>query len=167
MKKVFRFITGSVSSNANSYEIIYLLFRLHLGLSIALGAGLPKMFHKINENGPDDWSNKAFGASEWFINQVNDIGFTFISPSFWAYLAIYGEFIGGILIAIGLFTRLSAMQLAFQFFIISFLWYESPEPIVGMYFQQLFFFGYLLITAYGSGKYSLDKLLFQSKKAAI
>ena len=167
MKKVFRFITGSVTCNSKSYEAIYVLFRLHLGLSIALGAGLPKMFHKINEKGPEDWSNKAFGASEWFINQVSDLGFTFISPSFWAYMAIYGEFIGGILIAIGLFTRLSALQLTFQFFVIAFLWHDSPDFITGMSYQQLFFFGYLIITAYGSGKYSLDKLLFNREKAAI
>lgn len=163
MKKLIRFFTGSATVDSKLFAVCYLIFRLHLGLSIALGAGLPKMFHKINENGSEDWENKTFGASSWFINQVHDIGFTFPSPSFWAYMAIYGEFIGGLLIAFGLLTRFSALQLAFQFFIIAYIWFEGQEPIVGMSYQQLFFVSYLLIFAIGSGPYSLDKLLFRKK----
>lgn len=167
MKKIVQFFTGSVAVESKLFAICYLLFRLHLGLSIALGAGLPKMFTKINENGGDDWDNKIFGTSSWFINQVSDLGFTFPSAKFWAYMAIYGEFIGGILIAFGLLTRLSALQLAFQFFIISYIWYDSPEPVIGMYYQQLFFMAYLLIFAIGSGRYSLDKVFFNKIKAPV
>lgn len=112
---------------------------------------------------PWEWSNLNFGTSSWFIEQVNGLGFSFPSPSFWAYIAIYGEFIGGICIAIGLLTRFSALQLAFQFFVISFLWYDKPEPIYGMYYQQLFFFCFLLIAGKGGGNYSLDSFIFQER----
>jgi uncharacterized membrane protein YphA (DoxX/SURF4 family)/sorbitol-specific phosphotransferase system component IIA len=162
MKKLITFLTGSLPQQSIVFQSIYLLFRLHVGLSMAIGAGLAKVFHKINEKGTGDWSNLAFGVPEWFVKQVGDIGFTFISPSFWAYLAVYGEFIGGLLIALGLLTRLSALQLAFQFFVVSYVWYENPEPIVGMYFQQLIFFAFLMIFAVGDGKYSLAGL-WQSK----
>ncbi|NUO02827.1 MAG: DoxX family membrane protein [Saprospiraceae bacterium] len=121
------------------FQIIWLLFRLHAGISIAIGAGYSKL-----------------SMPEWFTQQVGDIGFTFPSPFFWAWLAVWGEFMGGLLIALGLFTRLAAFQLAFQFFVISFIWYEAPEPITGMYYQQLFFWVFVLITVIGGGKFSLD-----------
>ncbi len=158
MKRIIAFLTGSIQQESITFNSIYLLFRLHVGLSIAIGAGLSKVFHKINEKGPEDWSNLALGVPDWFVKQVGEIGFTFISPTFWAYLAVYGEFIGGLLIAFGLLTRLSALQLAFQFFVVSYIWYGDPAPIVGMYYQQLFFFAFLMVFAVGDGKYSLAGL---------
>jgi uncharacterized membrane protein YphA (DoxX/SURF4 family) len=155
---------GSVKTDSVIFNWGYFLFRVYAGLSIALGAGLSKVFHKINEKGSDGWDNMAFGASDWFINQVKDIGFTFISPSFWAYLAIYGEFLGGLLIAFGLFTRLSSIQLAFQFFIVSFVWYDSPEFMTGMYYQQLIFWSFVMTYAAGDGKYSLTNLFSTIKE---
>jgi uncharacterized membrane protein YphA (DoxX/SURF4 family) len=158
MKKWLSYVTGSIAPQSNWFEGIYLLFRLHLGLGIAIGAGLSKVFHKIDDKGTDDWANLALGVPEWFVKQVADLGFTFISPEFWAYLAVYGEFMGGLLIAFGLLTRLSAAQLAFQFFVISYVWYEAPMPIVGMYYQQLYFFAFLMALAVGDGRFSLATL---------
>jgi hypothetical protein len=80
----------------------------------------------------------------------------------WAWLACWGEFVGGLLIAFGLLTRLGAFQLAFQFFVIAFLWYEKPEFIVGMNYQQLLFWCFVLVTAVGGGRYSLDYMLLHN-----
>jgi len=148
-------ISGTSQSGTPTFELVYALFRFYCGISIALGAGLSKVFHKIDETGPKEWSNLAFGAPEWFVKQVESIGFTFLSPGLWAYLAIYGEFIGGLLIAVGLFTRISALQMTFQFFVVSFIWYESPVPFT-MYYQQLIFWSFALIAAVGGGQFSLD-----------
>jgi uncharacterized membrane protein YphA (DoxX/SURF4 family) len=144
-KNIASFMLGTSMPNQGFANIIWLLFRLHIGLSIAIGAGLPKMKDGL--------------APEWFVKQVADLGFTFISPTFWATLASWGEFVGGICIAIGLLTRFNALQLAFQFFVISFLWYDNPVPFVGMYVQQLFFFCYLLVAAFGGGTFSVDYLI--------
>jgi uncharacterized membrane protein YphA (DoxX/SURF4 family) len=154
---------GSAPSGTRTYEITYAFFRFYCGFSIAIGAGLSKVFHKIDEAGGTDWGNLAFGVPDWFVKQVGEIGFTFISPSFWAYLAVYGEFIGGLLIAVGLFTRISALQLAFQFFVVSFLWYDAPMPF-DMYYQQLIFWSFVLISALGGGQFSVDNWL---KKKAL
>jgi uncharacterized membrane protein YphA (DoxX/SURF4 family) len=148
-------------------NIVYLLFRLHVGISIALGAGLSKVFHKINEKGSEDWSNLVFGVPDWFVKQVGEIGFTFISPSFWAHLAVYGEFLGGLFIAFGFLTRLSALQLTFQFFVIAFVWYDEPSFIRGMYYQQLFFWAFALIAALGGGVFSLDRLIASKNTKSI
>jgi uncharacterized membrane protein YphA (DoxX/SURF4 family) len=146
MKKYIRsFLFGTSLPNDRILNLAWLLFRLHIGISIAFSAGLPKM--------------TGFGAPDWFVKQVADIGFTFPSPALWATLAVWGEFFGGIQIAIGLFTRFAALQLAFQFFVISYIWYNEPEPLTGMYFQQLYFFCYLLTMVAGGGRFSLDALI--------
>ncbi|GAA4380128.1 DoxX family protein [Hymenobacter koreensis] len=132
-------------------DAVWLLFRLHIGLSIADGAGWAKLTNLAavaNAQVP--------GPPDWFVQQVAGLGFTFPSPYFWAGAAVWGEFVGGLLIALGLFTRWSGLQLAFQFFVVAFLWYENPSPITGMYFQQLLFWGFALVTVLGGGRYSLD-----------
>jgi uncharacterized membrane protein YphA (DoxX/SURF4 family) len=147
-----------IQAQGLGFEVMYALFRFYCGISMAYGAGLAKVFHKIDEAGGMQWSNLEFGAPTWFVEQVQGIGFTFISPSFWAYLAIYGEFLGGLLIAIGFLTRISAIQMAFQFFVVAFIWYESPMPFA-MYYQQLIFWSFALIAVVGSGRFSVDNWL--------
>lgn len=131
----------------------WLLFRLHIGLSIAIHAGWPKM--------------NTLAAPGWFNDQVAGLGFTFPSPAFWATLASWGEFVGGIGIALGLLTRFNAFQLAFQFFVISFIWFDKPEPLTGMYFQQTLFWAYVLTVFAGSGRFSIDHLLLNRRKVII
>ena len=146
---------SSAPADSTLVHIAYTLFRFYCGIGMAIGAGLFKVFHKIDEKGGTEWSNLAFGIPDWFVKQVHDIGFTFISPDFWAALAVYGEFIGGLLVAIGLFTRISAIQMSFQFFVVAFIWYEHPMPFE-MYYQQWIFWSFVLISAIGGGRYSLD-----------
>lgn len=152
MKKKFAaFMFGSSFEATNTANLAMLLLRVHIGLSLAIQAGLPKMQEGL--------------APDWFVKQVGEIGFTFISPTFWATIASWGEFIGGLCLALGLLTRFSALQLAFQFFVISFIWYDKPEPIVGMYFQQTLFWGYVLFAFVGGGKFSLDYLIVAKRKS--
>ncbi|RYY92430.1 MAG: DoxX family protein, partial [Chitinophagaceae bacterium] len=100
-------------------------------------------------------------APEWFEKQVDGIGFSWPSPLFWATVASWGEFVGGLLLAFGLLTRLMALQLAFQFFVIAFMWYDEPAPLTGMYYQQLLFWGFVLVLAGGGGRFSIDNLLLR------
>lgn len=151
-------LLGPTPSGVLSFQIAYTLFRVYCGISMAIGAGFSKVFHKIDEQGGTDWANLAFGVPDWFVKQVGDIGFTFISPAFWAYVAVYGEFIGGLLVALGLLTRISALQMAFQFFVVSFIWYDEPMPFA-MYYQQLIFWAFFLISAAGGGRFSIDHWL--------
>lgn len=146
-----QFLFGSTFNGNKAFNISWLLFRFYSGISIAIGAGWPKM-------------NQVM-APGWFVDQVNTLGFTFPSPHFWAAAAAWGEFVGGLCIAFGFFTRLSAIQLAFQFFVVSFIWYNEPLPMVGMYYQQLIFWGFVLIAAAGSGKYSVDSYIMNRKPA--
>lgn len=144
---VIQFLFGSSIGNNRLLNIGYLLFRLHIGLSMAIHAGFPKM--------------KDILAPGWFAEQVAGLGFTFPSPQFWAMAASWGEFVGGLMIALGLLTRVASIQLAFQFLVIAFLWYDKPEFLTGMYFQQLYFWCFLFCSVAGSGSYSLDALILK------
>lgn len=152
-QKLQQLLMGSSLPDNTTLNIGWLLFRLHIGLSIAIHAGWPKM--------------SSLAAPGWFNDQVAGLGFTFPSPAFWATLASWGEFVGGIGIALGILTRFNAIQLAFQFFVISFLWYDKPEPLTGMYFQQTLFWGYVLTVFAGSGRFSIDHYLLKRQQIRI
>lgn len=143
---------GSSFRGNKAFELAWLLFRFYIGFTIAIGAGWPKM----NE----------LAAPGWFVKQVSDLGFTFPSPAFWAAAASWGEFVGGLCIAIGLLTRFSALQLAVQFFVVAFIWYNEPAPFVGMYYQQLLFWGFVVIAVGGSGRFGLDTWIINRKQNA-
>lgn len=149
-----KFLFSSITGYNKKMNIAWLVFRVYIGLSMALNAGLPKITARLT-------------APDWFSKQVGEIGFAFPSPVFWATIASWGEFLGGLLITIGLFTRISAIQLAFQFFVVSFIWYNEPMPIVGMYYQQLLFWGYVLIAVGGAGTISIDQWILRRKSSII
>ncbi|MBS4065949.1 MAG: DoxX family protein [Chitinophagaceae bacterium] len=150
-----QFLFGSTLNGTKWFNIAWLLFRFYIGFTIAIGAGWPKMYE--------------ITAPGWFVKQVGELGFTFPSPAFWAAAAAWGEFVGGLCIAFGFFTRISAIQLAFQFFVVAFIWYNEPAPMIGMYYQQLLFWGFVLIAVAGAGKYSVDHWIMNkpSSKSSI
>ncbi|UOG76674.1 DoxX family protein [Hymenobacter tibetensis] len=150
-------------------DITWLLFRLHLGLSIAVGAGWSKLVHLTTTH---EAAKLAVGTAplappDWFVQQVANLGFTYPSPYSWAWLAAWGECVGGLLVAVGLLTRWNGLQLAFQFLIIAFLWYKEPELLVGMYYQQLLFWAFALTAAVGGGRYSLDYWMLQKRGSLL
>jgi putative oxidoreductase len=75
------------------------------------------------------------------------------------------ELAGGLLLFAGLFTRLAALLIAVTMFYISFfvgtgkIWYEDQHPFMFVLLALVFFF-------IGSGKYSLDHLLWNKKLTA-
>lgn len=119
-------------------------FRVRLGLLICWG-GLAKCL--------------PLPAPTWFVEMVGKLGFTYPSPVLWAVLAIWGEALGGLLLALGLWTRWAAAQLAFQFAVIAFLWYDQPEFLTGLYLQQEMFWALALLLGLGGGAWSLDAVL--------
>lgn len=119
-------------------------FRARLGLLICWG-GLAKCL--------------PLPAPTWFVEMVGKLGFTYPSPVLWAVLAIWGEALGGLLLALGLWTRWAAAQLAFQFAVIAFLWYDQPEFLTGLYLQQEMFWALALLLGLGGGAWSLDAVL--------
>lgn len=75
-----------------------------------------------------------------------------------AYLAAYGEFLGGVLIGLGLFTRLAALNcmVIIGVAIASVHWGQGYK---GMEFQLLILVSSLQLLISGAGSISLDKII--------
>ena len=94
--------TGSAVS-----DVALLIVRVSIGLLIALGHGKGKLFH-----------DGTFGIPEQLIQGTAKLGFP--APTFFAWCSVLTEFLGGLLLAIGLFTRPVAAFLAFNMVVAAF-----------------------------------------------
>lgn len=75
---------------------------------------------------------------------------------FWAWLVTLVEFLGGILLVIGLWTQLAALVLAIEFLVIIF-WVQRGKPFVGgREFDFLIFMALLALLVLGPGALALD-----------
>ncbi|HEX7847650.1 MAG TPA: DoxX family protein [Chitinophagaceae bacterium] len=101
-------------------------------------------------------ADKMNGYADW----LTDLKFPL--PAFMAYAGKICELAGGIFLAIGLFTRISAVALVITTFVIAFVMGE-PEFLAadGVVLLMLIFLHFLLT---GPGKWSLDHVLFKPKK---
>jgi len=116
-----------------------LLFRLFVGLSMAFAHGLGKM-----------------PPSDQMVETVTAIGFPL--PIVFAWCAALSEFVGGLLIAVGLFTRPAALFLGFTMGVAGLVVHGSDQFKVKE-LAFVYFFASLLFVFHGAGKYSLDKLI--------
>ncbi|WP_035476213.1 DoxX family protein [Aliagarivorans taiwanensis] len=81
-----------------------------------------------------------------------------------AYLAAYGEVIGGILIAAGLATRLAALNCA-VIMLVAIVNVHLGQGFKGMEFQLLILVASLQLLITGAGRWSLDALVFGKRSA--
>ena len=87
----------------------------------------------------------------------------FSSPAFVVYIGKSAELVAGILLTIGLFTRLASLVLIATMLYIAFyvgsgkIWYEDQHPFLFVLLGLVFFFS-------GSGKWSVDEWLQRKKK---
>lgn len=116
-----------------------LLFRLFIGLAMAFAHGLGKM-----------------PPPDRLVEGVTAMGFPM--PIVFAWCAALSEFIGGILIATGLFTRLSALALGFTMAVAAFV-AHAADPFNNKEMALLYLFSCVLLIFTGAGKYSLDKII--------
>lgn len=120
-------------------DLSILSLRLYAGLAMAFGHGIHKM-----------------PPSDQFLGGVESLGFPM--PVVFAWAAALSEFIGGLLIAVGLFTRPAALGLAITMAVAGFL-VHAQDPFM----KKEMAFLYLVISLYflfnGAGKLSIDSKL--------
>lgn len=138
------FIIGQIPINKVSGNIALLLIRFYAGFTI-MSAGLDKLPLK-----------------DWMVDQVTSIGFPF--PTLFAWIATFSEFAFGLLLVLGIMTRLSAMMLAITMGVAAF-GFHKVFPLVDMHITQYFFWIFVLFMFFGAGKYSIDYYLFNAKNA--
>ncbi len=132
-----RFLFGSAPGF--TVDITVLFLRVSSGLMMALLHG---------------WSKVP--PSEKFITGVTELGFP--APLFFAWCAGLAELVGGLLIAVGLFTRPAALFLAFTMGVAAFGRHLN-DPFDRKELSLLYLGISLFFLAYGAGKVSLDRFL--------
>lgn len=125
----------------NNPNLGLLLFRLFIGLSMAFAHGLGKL-----------------PPSDRLIDGVAALGFPL--PFLFAWMAGLSEFVGGILIAAGIFTRSAAAFLGFTMLVAAFgVHANDPYNIKEM--ALLYLFSCLMLLFVGPGNLSLNRFLPQ------
>lgn len=121
----------------------FLVLRLFAGLVMAFAHGLGKLPPKAG-----------------FVGAVSGLGFP--APELFAWAAGLSEFVGGILIALGLLTGPSALFLGFTMLVAAFGAHGSdPFNIqeLSLFYLSVYFFFVL----YGGGRFSLDAIINRSR----
>jgi putative oxidoreductase len=150
-----KLLFGGVGSSAIG-DLGLLILRLGIGLMMALGHGKSKLF-----------ADGRFGPPEQLVQGIASMGFPAPTASAWA--AALAEFAGGILIAVGLFTRPASFALAFNMAVAAFLAHRADplfmsgagaakEPAV------LYLLPCVALMLIGPGRFSLDRLAMRKKK---
>lgn len=131
--------------SANSRDTGLLLLRLFAGFAMAFAHGY----------------NKVFGDNTKFVQGVEKMGFP--APEFFAVMAGFSEFFGGLLLALGLGTRVSSLLIAATMIVAGFIRHASDPfqtrelSLLYLYVAALFFF-------VGPGRYSLDWMIAKRKQ---
>lgn len=127
---------GTTEQNEIRTDFGLLIIRVFTGLAIAFGHGLGKI-----------------PPSERFIGGVAKLGFP--APDFFAWMAGLSEFVGGLLIAIGLLTRPSAFFLTITMCVAAFI-RHADDPFGGKEKALLFAAIAVMLIFTGAGRYSVD-----------
>jgi putative oxidoreductase len=115
------------------------LVRVVFGVLLSAAHGLPKVMDGVARH----------------TNTVTSLGFPF--PSFFAWLSALVELVGGLLIAVGLFTRPMAL-LAASTMVVA-LYRHRTDPFSGMEKAVLFLTVFVAMSLAGAGPWSLDTKL--------
>jgi putative oxidoreductase len=157
MKALNNFLFGGPGAATRAGDIGLLIQRLGFGLAIAIGHGMGKIYH-----------DGAFGLPDPFLNGVKAMGFP--APTAAAWIAALTEFLGGILLALGLLTRPVAIALVINMAVAAFVaMKDAPLFSTGgmsKEFPLLFFVAFLVFVFTGAGRFSVDKFLRKSGAAA-
>lgn len=125
------------------------IMRVGVGIIFILH-GYPKI-----AGGPEVWA-KLGGALAPF-------GITFV-PVFWGFMAAFSEFIGGMMIVLGLFTRVAGLMLFITMGVATSMHLNNGDPF-SKYSQPMLaaflFFGFLFIEP---GRYSMDNWILKKRK---
>jgi putative oxidoreductase len=124
----------SVAANAG-----LTLLRIFTGISIAAAHGIDKI-----------------PPGEGLVTRVGELGFP--APVVFAWAAALSEFLGGIFLALGLFTRLAAFFVACTM-LVAILGVHAADPYQKKELAFMYFFVAAAFVLKGSGDWSVDAFL--------
>ncbi|KFF10516.1 DoxX family protein [Chryseobacterium soli] len=136
------------NSNSSSVlkDIILLAVRVFVGFAM-LSHGFPKLQLLL-----------AGGKIEFF-------DFMGLGPQISLILTVFAEFACSILLILGLFTRISLGFLIFTMIIAAFV-VHGADPFEKREMAFIYLSIYLMIMAFGAGKFSVDHMIEKKKRAS-
>jgi putative oxidoreductase len=134
-----KFLLGSPSFRSPAADTGILLLRLFAGLALALVHGFGKL-----------------PPASGFVSRVGGMGFP--APELFAWAAALAEFGGGILLALGLFTRPAALIVAIHFVVVVFV-AHTGDPFRARELAMFFGIAAVTILLTGPGRYALDSII--------
>lgn len=144
MNKTLRaLVFGGTPLSSLAAEAAFTALRVFAGLSMSLAHGLGKL-----------------PPGEQFVGFVGKLGFP--APSLFAWAAALSEFLGGILLAIGLFTRPAAFFVLFTMGVAAFK-VHAADPYLKKELAFLYGVIALAFTLVGAGRLSIDSLIRKGK----
>ncbi len=131
-------------------DIGLLILRLGIGIMF-MGHGLPKLIA-----GPEKWlilggTMKALGVD--------------FAPMVWGFMAGFSEFVGGMLLALGFFTRPACFFLLTTMIVATSMHISKGDPFLKYSHAMEAGFLFLSLIFIGPGKYSLDDLFCSTRRA--
>lgn len=140
---VKQFLLGTEKLESLAANIGILLLRIIAGLSMAFAHGLGKM-----------------PPSEKFVAGVTEMGFP--APVFFSWMAGISEFVGGLFIVVGFFTRPSAIFLGITMLVAAFV-RHGADPFSNQE-KAILYLGFCILLIFtGSGKFGVDGVLRKDK----
>lgn len=141
---------GGHGAGTTMADIALGIVRVSIGLLIALGHGKGKLFH-----------DGTMGIPEQLVQGTAKLGFP--APTFFAWCSVLAEFLGGLLLAAGLFTRPAALVLTFNMAVAAFA-AHLHDPIVSQAGRSkeaalLYLLPFFLFIFTGAGRFSADAMI--------
>ncbi len=128
------------SSNESLRTAIFLL-RVGFGIMFILH-GFPKI-----TGGVETWT--------WLGESMGLVGLGF-APAFWGFMAAISEFVGGILLVLGLLTRPAALLLAFTMLIATIMHIAGGDPLNTVLHPLKGLVAFIALLYSGPGRFAID-----------
>jgi len=149
--KIKSLLFGGPGTGTPLSDLALAVVRVSIGLLIALGHGKGKLFH-----------DGTIGIPEQLVQGTAKLGFP--APTFFAWCSVLAEFLCGILVAIGLFTRPAAAILVFNMAVAAFGAHLQAPIVSGgggpsKEAALLYLLPFLLFAFTGAGHFSADGMI--------
>lgn len=136
----------SSQSNAAISDIVILVTRIFVGFAM-LSHGFPKL-------------QQLFSGEE-----IQFYSFLWLSPKSTLILAVFAEFVCSIFIILGLFTRFALFFLLITMAVAGLL-VHGADPFAKREMSLLYLSVYMLLFAFGPGRYSVDAMITRRRQSS-
>ena len=136
----------SSQSNAAISDIVILITRIFVGFAM-LSHGFPKL-------------QQLFSGEE-----IQFYSFLWLTPKSTLILAVFAEFVCSIFIILGLFTRFALFFLLITMAVAGLI-VHGADPFAKREMSLLYLSVYMLLFAFGPGRYSVDAMITRRRQSS-